>query len=193
MCRRFSTRFESASRKLVDAWPYAKGCRPSWRNRDGWRCPLRESSPYHKHVVYSVSMGFFFDPTRSSHDCFSGRVEIANRSHAFLPGLAANTGVCLTRLPDSVPARRRFGETQCFSGVCLRRCGDQFSLQLTGKRRRLSQTPRHQLPPRSVGYRIASLFPGAAAFLTSLSSRTPLSYLASHADSSSSTGSVKLR
>ena len=42
-------------------------------------------------------------------------------------------------------------------------------------------------------YPIASLLPGAAAFLTSLSSRMPLSYLASHADSSSSIGSVKLR
>ena len=48
-------------------------------------------------------------------------------------------------------------------------------------------------PQYAVGYLIASLFPGAAAFLTSLSSRTPFSYVASHADSSSSTGSVKLR
>lgn len=42
-------------------------------------------------------------------------------------------------------------------------------------------------------YRIASLFPGAAAFATSLSSRTPLSYAATDADSSSSAGRVKLR
>src|SRR5437667_3317436 len=52
---------------------------------------------------------------------------------------------------------------------------------------------RNVIPSAAVGYRIASLFPGAAAFLTSLSSRMPLSYVASHADSSSSTGSVKLR
>jgi hypothetical protein len=30
-CRRYSTRFELASRKLVDAWEDAKGCRPTWR------------------------------------------------------------------------------------------------------------------------------------------------------------------
>ena len=33
-----------------------------------------------------------------------------------------------------------------------------------------------------VGYPIASLFPGTGAFLTSLSSSTPLSYAATHAD-----------
>lgn len=44
-----------------------------------------------------------------------------------------------------------------------------------------------------VAYRIVSLFPATAAFLTSLSSRTPLSYVATDADSSSSAGSVKLR
>jgi len=43
------------------------------------------------------------------------------------------------------------------------------------------------------GYRIAILLPGAEAFLTNLSSRTPLSYVATDADSSSSAGSVKLR
>src|SRR3984893_4966607 len=52
---------------------------------------------------------------------------------------------------------------------------------------------RRRLLPCSADYLIASFFPGAAAFLTSLSSRTPLSNLASHAGSSSSTGSVKLR
>jgi hypothetical protein len=52
---------------------------------------------------------------------------------------------------------------------------------------------RNVIPSGAPGYRIASLFPGAAAFLTSLSSSTPLSYVASQATSSSSTGSVKLR
>jgi hypothetical protein len=47
--------------------------------------------------------------------------------------------------------------------------------------------------PCANGYWIASLLPDTAAFLTSLSWRTPLSYVASHADSSSSAGSVKLR
>jgi hypothetical protein len=42
-------------------------------------------------------------------------------------------------------------------------------------------------------YLIASLLPGAAAFLTSFSSRIPSSYVAPHADSSSSTGNVKPR
>ena len=51
----------------------------------------------------------------------------------------------------------------------------------------------HPITVCAANYRIASLFPGAAAFLTSLTSRTPFSYVASHADSSSSTGSVKLR
>ena len=52
---------------------------------------------------------------------------------------------------------------------------------------------RRRFLPCSADYLIASFFPGAAAFLTSLSSRTPFSNLASHADSSSSTGSEKLR
>ena len=69
--------------------------------------------------------------------------------------------------------------------------------QLPATRRRLYGNLPHRnngIPSVSaIGYLIASRLPGAAAFLTSLSSRTPFSYVASHADSSSSAGSVKPR
>jgi hypothetical protein len=37
--RRFSTRFESASRKLGDAWGYAKGCRANLAEAEGLTLP----------------------------------------------------------------------------------------------------------------------------------------------------------
>jgi hypothetical protein len=59
--------------------------------------------------------------------------------------------------------------------------------------RQLRQSEERDIPRNVARYRMASLFPGAAAFRTSLSSRMPFSYAASHADWSSSAGSVKLR
>jgi hypothetical protein len=38
-CRRFSTRFESASRKLGDAWGNAKGCRANLAEAEGLTLP----------------------------------------------------------------------------------------------------------------------------------------------------------
>jgi hypothetical protein len=38
-CRRFSTRFESASRKLGDAWGSAKGCRANLATAEGLTLP----------------------------------------------------------------------------------------------------------------------------------------------------------
>ena len=72
-------------------------------------------------------------------------------------------------------------------------CPKDVAIYVQAAVRQCATIGRKRLLPCGAGYWIASLFPATAACLTSLSSRTPLSYLASHADSSSSAGSVKLR
>jgi hypothetical protein len=62
-CRRFSTRFESASRKLGDAWGNAKGCRANLAEAEGLTLPSPLEHQLNTSIGLSVGpVGLYFLP-----------------------------------------------------------------------------------------------------------------------------------